>query len=304
MDVLAARAVRRRKADCRVLAEFKGVGFLCKLCFRQVQGLEELRRHFVEGSHADLKLSECSKECGRLFSREEVEDNFIALVHQIKFSETGRGICLVCRERVRAGAFRRHLLEKHATENAFPCQICVEESRLHEEENYRDSIPMFKSIPQLKRHIRSSHGGRILSLWKDYSPDNGENGQSKWMCWVCQYVFELKAELTEHLKWHDHMLTNQCRECFEIFPSWADLLDHYKAQHADLIRLEQCPVCMKQMPRSHLVKHLEELHADYSQECKNICPICDFKAPNPESLLGHCQEHLLQNSREIQANTR
>ena len=163
----------------------------------------------------------------------------------------------------------------------------------------QDCNTYYKSIPELKRHIRTDHPAKSRT------------------CEQCKLLFQNRNTLELHMK-KRHSKTYTCQVCQEKFEHKNEMMKHMKNSHTERTsRLEvtkfTCIMCVhEETSEEELVKHLANVHnlvdmdiQSRQEPVKFDCPLCKHSESLEELLVKHLEKvhHLADNPSSSRAKT-
>lgn len=115
----------------------------------------------------------------------------------------------------------------------------------------------------------------------------------KFVCQVCQKVFQFQRMLNRHLKCHSEQKRHLCTFCGKGFNDTFDLKRHVRTHTG--VRPYKCNLCEKAFTqRCSLESHMKKIHGVTQQYAYKerrtklyVCEECGHTAPSQDSLLRH-----------------
>ncbi|KAK9959076.1 hypothetical protein ABG768_011157 [Culter alburnus] len=198
----------KQMSDCTALAghyqrSSEAEGLMCKVCSMLLPNKCSYRAHQRIHTH---KSPYCCPECGALSRsadiQKHVKENCLHYARKIGYS------CLHCEMLFMSlSLLKSHIEEKHC-EVFYKCTICP---------------VAFKSSDGCLMHVKNKHGGSEPSHQVIYKCS-------------CETVFKRKQLLYQHF--HHRICVFKCPECTSFFPEKLLFMQHFKANHWSIFRVE------------------------------------------------------------------
>ena len=243
----------------------------CKLCDRKALLKEVIQRHksVVHDRIKEFKCEACQAEfiwkknlkahvnaaCNKCKVCHKTFPQKINLIRHIKNVHEERNIeCEVCQKKLKSQEMlKMHLKRFHSS--MYTCEICQQKFE------QRTLLVSHKKIIHKVNH-----------------------------CKLCDHIAQCQASLRFHVKTiHDKIKDFKCNICQAEF-SRKDLLQNHIARN----RCNKCKICGQTFPQtdgrtSDLRMHLKNVHGEYKEKKKFICPKCSKVLLGTDGLTRHIE---------------